>query len=138
SVHAIAGNAHATVTWVPPLSNGGSLIASYLVTSNPPGGTATVTAPATIATLTGLTNGTSYTFTVTPRSAAGAGLTSAPSNSVTPTAPVVLTAPGAPTGVTATAGNASASVSWTAPLSDGGSASTSYPVSAATANGAPP
>src|SRR5439155_13936581 len=138
SVHAIAGNAQATVTWVPPLSNGGSLIASYLVTSNPPGGTATVTAPATIATLTGLTNGTSYTFTVTPRSAAGAGLTSAPSNSVTPTAPVVLTAPGAPTGVTATAGNASASVSWTAPLSDGGSAITSYTVSAATANGVAP
>src|SRR5205807_8445220 len=138
SVHAIAGNAQATVTWVPPLSNGGSLITSYLVTSNPPGGTATVTAPATIATLTGLTNGTSYTFTVTPRSAAGAGLTSAPSNSVTPTAPVVLTAPGAPTGVTATAGNASASVSWTAPLSDGGSAINSYSVSAATANGVAP
>src|SRR5205807_1011689 len=128
SVHAIAGNAQATVTWVPPLSNGGSSITSYLVTSNPPGGTATVTAPATIATLTGLTNGTSYTFTVTPRSAAGAGLTSAPSNSVTPTAPVVLTAPGAPTGVTATAGNASANVAWLAPLSTGGSPITSYTV----------
>ncbi|TME28819.1 MAG: fibronectin type III domain-containing protein, partial [Chloroflexi bacterium] len=128
SVHAIAGNAQATVTWVPPLSNGGSSITSYLVTSNPPGGTATINAPSTIATLTGLTNGTTYTFTVTPRSAAGAGLTSAPSNSVTPTAPVVLTAPGAPTGVTATAGNASANVAWLAPLSTGGSPITSYTV----------
>ena len=38
------------------------------------------------------------------------------------------TAPGAPTGVTATAGNGSASVSWTAPSSNGGSAITSYTV----------
>jgi hypothetical protein len=38
------------------------------------------------------------------------------------------TAPGAPTGVTATAGNASATVSWTAPSSDGGSTITKYTV----------
>ena len=38
------------------------------------------------------------------------------------------TAPGAPTGVTATAGNGSANVSWTAPSSNGGSAITSYTV----------
>jgi hypothetical protein len=38
------------------------------------------------------------------------------------------TAPGAPTGVTATAGNGSATVSWTAPSSNGGSTITSYTV----------
>ena len=38
------------------------------------------------------------------------------------------TAPGAPTGVTATAGNGSANVSWTAPSSNGGSPITSYTV----------
>jgi hypothetical protein len=38
------------------------------------------------------------------------------------------TAPGAPTGVTATPGNGSANASWTAPASDGGSAITSYTV----------
>jgi hypothetical protein len=46
--------------------------------------------------------------------------------SVTNSQPV-LTAPGAPTGVTATAGNGSATVSWTAP-SNGGSPITSYTV----------
>ena len=40
--------------------------------------------------------------------------------------PTVPTEPGAPTGVTAAAGNASADVSWTAPGSDGGDAITSY------------
>src|SRR5439155_255555 len=131
SVHAIAGNAQATVTWVPPLSNGGSLIASYLVTSNPPGGTATVTAPATSATLAGLTNGTAYTFTVVATNAVGNSASSLASNSVTPVAPA--TVPGAPTAVTAKAGNASATVSWTAPLSNGGSAITSYTVTSSPA-----
>ena len=41
--------------------------------------------------------------------------------------------PGAPTGVTATAGNGSASVSWTAPSNTGGSALTKYTVTYATA-----
>lgn len=40
----------------------------------------------------------------------------------------VPTAPGAPAGVTAVAGDASASVSWTAPADNGGSAVTSYTV----------
>jgi dipeptidyl aminopeptidase/acylaminoacyl peptidase len=44
--------------------------------------------------------------------------------------PAAATAPGAPTGVVATAGNASASVSWTAPADDGGAAITSYQVTA--------
>jgi hypothetical protein len=40
--------------------------------------------------------------------------------------PPAPTVPGAPTGVTAVAGNASAAVSWTAPASDGGSPVSSY------------
>src|SRR5262249_29871298 len=39
---------------------------------------------------------------------------------------VEATLPGAPTGVTATAGNAKAELSWTAPSSNGGSAITGY------------
>ncbi|WP_460712663.1 fibronectin type III domain-containing protein, partial [Nocardioides dilutus] len=80
----------------------------------------------TSTTLTGLTNGTAYTFTVVATNAIGDSPASDPSNTVTPVAPA--TVPGAPTGVTATAGDAQAMVSWTAPSSDGGSALTGYTV----------
>ena len=76
-------------------------------------------------TVTGLTNGTAYTFTVAATNNIGTGTASTLSNAVTPAAP---TAPGAPTGVTATAGNASATVSWTAPSPNGGSPITSYTI----------
>ena len=127
-VTATAGNGSASVSWTAP-SNGGSAITSYTVTPYI-GSTAqtpvTVTGnpPATSTTVTGLTNGTAYTFTVSATNAIGTGPASAASNAVTPSPP---TAPGAPTGVTATAGNGSASVSWIAP-SNGGSAITSYTV----------
>ena len=49
--------------------------------------------------------------------------------------PIAGTPPGAPTGLTATAGNAQASLSWTAPSSDGGVAITSYRVYRGTASG---
>ena len=74
--------------------------------------------------MTGLTNGDSYSFTVTATNAVGPGSPSAPSNPVVP-----ATTPGVPTAVTATGGNASATVSWTAPASDGGSAVTSFAAS---------
>jgi hypothetical protein len=46
----------------------------------------------------------------------------------------VATAPGAPTGLAATAGNAQVSLSWGAPASNGGSAITSYKVYRGTAS----
>lgn len=57
-------------------------------------------------------------------------------SSVTITAsPIAGTAPAAPTGLTATAGNAQAALSWTAPASNGGVAITSYRVYRGTSPG---
>ena len=87
-VSASAGNGSASVTWTAP-SDGGSPITSYTVTpyvAGVPQQATTVTGnpPATSATVTGLTNGTSYTFTVSATNAVGTGQASAPSNAVTP------------------------------------------------------
>jgi len=123
-VSATAGNAQATVTFAAPVSNGGSAITGYTVISSPGGFTATgSTSPITV---TGLTNGTAYTFTVTATNANGTSPASSASNSATPSAP--STVPGTPTGISATAGNAQATVTFTAPVSNGGSAITGYTI----------
>jgi hypothetical protein len=126
AILATAGNAQATVAWTAPASNGGSPITGYTITSNPAGVNLSVPAPATSVTVTGLTNGTAYTFTVTASNAAGTSAASTPSNSVTP-----VTVPGVPNGVSASAGDAQATVSWIAPASTGGSAISAYTITAA-------
>src|SRR5205085_11149608 len=83
-VSAVAGNAQATVSFSAPASTGGAAITSYTVTASPGGKTAGGSSgPITV---TGLTNGTSYAFTVTPTSSVGTGPASSPSNAVTPRA----------------------------------------------------
>ena len=82
AVSAVAGNAQATVTFSPPASDGGSAITGYTVTSNP--GSITASGAGSPIVVTGLTNGTAYTFTVTATNAVGTGPASSPSNSVTP------------------------------------------------------
>jgi uncharacterized repeat protein (TIGR01451 family) len=136
NVTATAGDGQATVSWT-ELSGGGA-VTSYTVHNSfasngitvpdlivaPPAGS---TVPPASALVTGLSNGVTYQFEVSAANDFGVSPFSSPSNSVTPHA---ITVPGAPTAVTATAGNAQAGVSWTVPADDGGSPITSYTVTA--------
>ncbi|MDB4277902.1 fibronectin type III domain-containing protein, partial [Gammaproteobacteria bacterium] len=79
---ATGGNATASVTFTAPSNIGGGAITGYTVISSPSGITGTGTSsPITVS---GLTNGTAYTFTVVATNAYGTGPASAASNSVTP------------------------------------------------------
>ncbi|MHB1087243.1 MAG: fibronectin type III domain-containing protein [Acidimicrobiales bacterium] len=82
SVHAVARDASASVRWSVPLSDGGAVIDSYTVTSQP--GAKTCTTSATSCVVKGLTNGTSYTFSVVAKNVAGVSAPSPKSNAVTP------------------------------------------------------
>ena len=113
--------AKATITWAAPVDDGGLPVTQFVVLSTPDSLSTTTSATSTQASISGLTSGVSYTFTVTPSNNQGVGATSSPSNSIT-----ASTVPGPPTSVNASEGVNSAAVSWTAPASDGGSAMTGY------------
>ena len=84
SVIATAGDRQATVTWTPPIDDGYSDLIAYAVTASPGGTTTLSDGPVGVATITGLDNGTVYTFTVSATNAVGTGADSATSNTVTP------------------------------------------------------
>jgi len=121
NVSATAGTGGtALVTWFAPAITGGAAIDKYVVSSSAPvkkcqtGGTLQCT-------VSGLTKGGTYTFTVLAHNSVGNSTDSAPSNQIT-----LANAPAAPTGVTATSGlNQTVEVIWVAAL-DNGSPVTSY------------
>ncbi|MEH1167745.1 putative Ig domain-containing protein [Micromonospora sp. CPCC 205539] len=109
---ATAGLASATVTWTAPASNG-SPITSYIVTPIRNGVAQTpitYDASTTSRVISGLTVGASYTFTVAAVNSIGTSATSPASTAVVPYA-----VPGAPTITAASAGDSSATLTWTAP-----------------------
>jgi len=171
------GDGQVRLAWAPPVSEGDRPVTGYAVESTTDGLVWTTVlantgSRQTIATIPGLTNGTTYAFRVSAISAAGQGAPSAASPGYVPESPLVppvippappapepepvpaqpepaLPAPGpapgpevqpqpalpgafasAPRTVIATAGNASATVRWTAPATAGTYAVTRYWVTA--------
>jgi len=131
NVSATAGLGNAVVTWDAPTNDGGVSITSYTITSSPPDFSDILTMPFSPLSViaNGLTNGTSYTFTVFATNTKGDSPLSDPSPAVMP-----VGAPDPPTNVVATPGNASADVTWDSPQSSGGSAITSYTVTSSPGN----
>lgn len=109
---ATAADGAATVTWDAPTSVGDFPITHYTVTSDP--GSHTCTTASLTCTVTGLTNGRPYTFTVIATSDAGSGPASAPSNSVHPAG-----MPGRVHGAKATSHPTGVRVTWTAAAANG-------------------
>jgi hypothetical protein len=124
-VTGVAGVAQVAVSWVAPVSDGGATITGYKAVAVSDTTKSCTTTGTLTCIVTGLTNGTAYTFTVKATNSLGTSAASAASAAVTPNA----TVPGAPTGVTGAAGAANSgtvTVSWTAPVNNGGSAITGY------------
>ena len=117
------------VSWTAPTFDGYSPVTSYDVTAfGPTGnvvGSCVATAPATNCVVTGLSTGILYTFGVVAVNAIG----QSPVATGTGYAGL-LNPPGPPTAVSATPGNGSVSVVWTAPSNNGGSPLTGYVVTA--------
>ncbi|MFM8531330.1 MAG: fibronectin type III domain-containing protein, partial [Ilumatobacteraceae bacterium] len=121
NVTARPGDATALVLWDAPADQGTTPVFRYTVTANPGGATCTTEQRECI--VVGLTNDTTYTFTVVARNAAGEGVASAPSAAVTPTA-APAAGPLPPAGFTVKAKpGRKVVVKWTASPSD---AVTSY------------
>jgi hypothetical protein len=125
SVSAAAGNGAATLQWTAAAPHGPS-VTGYTITPQtngvPAAPATTVAGNLTSTTITGLSNGTSYSFSITATNAIG----DSPATLSNPLTPAF--APAAPASVTAHAQVNSATVNWQAPNTDGGAPVTGYTV----------
>src|SRR5262249_39235837 len=123
---ATGANGSVSLGWSAPTSNGGSAITGYRIyrsTNNRHVTLLTTPCNVTSWTDTGLNNGTTYYYKVTALNSIGEGPRS---NELAATPTTSATAPGAPTLNSATGGNTTVALTWSAPTSNGGSAITGY------------
>ena len=133
------GNAEVALSWTAPVNNGGAAITGYRVqvatmVGGPYGDAAgcPITSPTPSCIATGLANGTPHFFKVAAINVVGTGPYSAASPGVTP-----ATVPDPPSNVMGTPGTTQVTLSWTAPVTNGGAAITGYRVQMATNVGGP-
>ena len=126
-----------SLSWTAPADNGGSAITGYKIEVSTDNETtwsdlvADTTSTATTYEHTGLAASTTRHYRVSAINSIGTGTASDVVNTTTDAA--TATAPGAPTGLTATAsGSSTINLSWTAPTSTGGSAITGYKIEVST------
>ena len=124
------GDGRATATWSAPASDGGAPITSYSATASP--GNATCVTSGLSCTITGLSNGTSYTLTVRATNDVGQGPASNPRTAtpgVAPSAPRSLSAsPNLPAGI---------GLTWQPPASGGSSPVSGYRIYRGAPGGTP-
>jgi fibronectin type 3 domain-containing protein len=127
---ASGGNASVALSWAAPTTDGGSGLTGYNVYRGTSAGGEAAIALATGMTLTSFTdttaaNGSTYYYKVVAVNTVGI---SPQSNEASATPQQAATVASAPTALTASSGNATAGLSWTAPTSTGGSPILSYNV----------
>lgn len=113
NVQGVRGNKSVTVSWTAAAANGNAVSEYFISTNN--GAWQSTQSDATQFVVTGLTNGTPYTFRVKAKNAEGEGPESSASTAVTP-----ATIPQPPTDVTAALVDDKVVVAWKAPADTGG------------------
>jgi hypothetical protein len=128
------GSGRVRLAWVAPSSNGGAAITDYLIQRSTSATTGWVSlsdgvSTATAYTVSGMPNGTRFYFRITARNSAWWGAWSATVSAIP------RTVPSAPRTPTTTVSGTTATVSFLAPLSNGGAAITGYTATCTSSNG---
>lgn len=113
-------NGQVSLTWSAPNNNGGASIDYYIVYQD---GVDVLHTDEAEASIIGLANGHTYSFTIAAHNPIGVGSQSAPVIAMPST---TMTAPGSPTGLTVELGNGVIHLSWNVTSNNGGSSVTVY------------